>query len=205
MATSGVFCAQSAFWSRRCAQIRLATRTLHRYSDDFSRRIGSRHTFTPSLRLWCRMWAPGRPHGSCPSTSAFPTGTFSRCATPPAQPVANRGRGGGSKWSLAHPTLDQVVHFPHATGAGRGADDAALRIEWDPQWLAIVRAAQPFMSRARRPPPLPPPEALAAQVAREGEWVREASKAGNPRSLPATRFCCGATDMGKRDSWRVRV
>ena len=123
----------------------------------------------------------------------------------PARPTCRQPRPRVSKWSLAHPTLDQVVHFPHATGAGRGADDAALRIEWDPQWLAIVRAAQPFMSRARRPPPLPPPEALAAQVAREGEWVREASKAGNPRSLPATRFCCGATDMGKRDSWRVRV
>ena len=69
-------------------------------------------------------------------------------------------------------------------------------------YLSEVRPRPP---RARRPPPLPPPEALAAQVAREGEWVREASKAGNPRSLPATRFCCGATDMGKRDSWRVRV
>ena len=36
----------------------------------------------------------------------------------------------------------------------------------DPEWLAIMRAAQPFLSLTRQSPPLPPPSTLQASLFR---------------------------------------
>ena len=59
----------------------------------------------------------------------------------------------------------QIVTFPEAK-SGRKP-----RLEYDKEWLAIIRATQPFHSLERRPTPLPPPASLRSKVEEELEWI----------------------------------
>ena len=61
----------------------------------------------------------------------------------------------------------QIVSFP-AASPGQGK----VRLEYDMEWMAILRATQPYLSVERRPPPLPPATSLHAKVQEELAWVK---------------------------------
>jgi lariat debranching enzyme len=44
-------------------------------------------------------------------------------------------------------------------------------LSYDPEWLAITRAFQPYLSRKREQAAYPEPDAALAAVAHEWDWV----------------------------------
>lgn len=64
----------------------------------------------------------------------------------------------------------QVVDVP--TPVDRQASSSTPpRLYFDPHWLAVVRATNPFLSLERHQNPFPPLEELARQIDKEYEWV----------------------------------
>jgi len=47
----------------------------------------------------------------------------------------------------------------------------AVALSYDPEWLAVTRAFQPYLSRRREQAMYPDPAAARAAVAREWDWV----------------------------------
>jgi len=77
----------------------------------------------------------------------------------------------------------EVVDIPAPAWGGKGKEKAepsgddggsppAVVLSYDPEWLAITRAFQPYLSRDRKQAVYPDPDAAQAAVAREWDWVQ---------------------------------
>jgi lariat debranching enzyme len=50
-------------------------------------------------------------------------------------------------------------------------DTTSVTLSYDPEWLAITRAFQPYLSRRREQATYPDPDVARVAVAREWDWV----------------------------------
>jgi lariat debranching enzyme len=73
----------------------------------------------------------------------------------------------------------QVVDIPtpgegeiEPPGEGPSPLSPPVVLSYDPEWLAVTRAFQPYLSRRREQAAYPDPEAARAAVAREWDWVQ---------------------------------
>ncbi|KAI9452676.1 lariat debranching enzyme, C-terminal domain-containing protein [Russula earlei] len=70
----------------------------------------------------------------------------------------------------------EVVDIPAQQGeAGSPSEGASQHppvvLSYDPEWLAITRAFQPYLSRGRKQETYPDPDSARAAVSREWDWV----------------------------------
>ncbi|KAF8273158.1 hypothetical protein EI94DRAFT_1716797 [Lactarius quietus] len=67
--------------------------------------------------------------------------------------------------------LDNVVDIPTKEEGTSSEEPATVVLSYDPEWLAITRAFQPYLSRKREQAVYPDPDSARAAVAREWDWV----------------------------------
>lgn len=67
----------------------------------------------------------------------------------------------------------EVVDIPTKKEGPSSEEPATVVLSYDPEWLAITRAFQPYLSRKREQAAYPDPDAARAAVAREWDWVHE--------------------------------
>lgn len=65
----------------------------------------------------------------------------------------------------------QVVDIPTKEEGSSSEGPATVVLSYDPEWLAITRAFQPYLSRKREQATYPDPDAACAAVTREWDWV----------------------------------
>jgi lariat debranching enzyme len=63
------------------------------------------------------------------------------------------------------------IPAPQESAQSPATDAPAVTLSYDPEWLAITRAFQPYLSRRREQATYPDPDAAGAAVAREWDWV----------------------------------
>jgi lariat debranching enzyme len=66
----------------------------------------------------------------------------------------------------------QVVDIPTKEEGPSSKEPATVVLSYDPEWLAITRAFQPYLSRKREQAIYPDPDAARAAVTREWDWVQ---------------------------------
>jgi len=65
----------------------------------------------------------------------------------------------------------EVVDIPTKEEGSSTEGPATVVLSYDPEWLAITRAFQPYLSRKREQAAYPEPDAARAAVAHEWDWV----------------------------------
>uniref|UniRef100_A0A7S0E8Z8 Lariat debranching enzyme C-terminal domain-containing protein n=1 Tax=Hanusia phi TaxID=3032 RepID=A0A7S0E8Z8_9CRYP len=65
----------------------------------------------------------------------------------------------------------QAIHIE--TEGSASGEDVSSSIRYDPEWLAILRAAEPYRSLGRQAAMLPDPETFRAEVEKQREWVKQ--------------------------------
>ena len=66
----------------------------------------------------------------------------------------------------------QVVDIPTKEEGPSSEGPTTVVLSYDPEWLAITRAFQPYLSRKREQATYPDPDAARAAVAREWDWIQ---------------------------------
>ncbi|KAH9066860.1 lariat debranching enzyme, C-terminal domain-containing protein [Lactarius vividus] len=66
----------------------------------------------------------------------------------------------------------EVVDIPAKEEGSSSEEPTAVVLSYDPEWLAITRAFQPYLSRKREQATYPDPDAAREAVAREWDWVQ---------------------------------
>jgi lariat debranching enzyme len=67
----------------------------------------------------------------------------------------------------------QIVDVPGPETAAPSSDGSPVTLSYDPEWLAITRAFQPYLSREREQKTYPDIDAAHKAVAREWDWVQK--------------------------------
>lgn len=67
----------------------------------------------------------------------------------------------------------QVVDIPVREESEPASDGSPVTLSYDPEWLAITRAFQPYLSLKREQLPYPDLDAARTAIAREWDWVHE--------------------------------
>lgn len=66
----------------------------------------------------------------------------------------------------------EVVDIPTKEEGSSSEGPMAVVLSYDPEWLAITRAFQPYLSRKREQATYPDPDGAREAVAREWDWVQ---------------------------------
>jgi lariat debranching enzyme len=67
----------------------------------------------------------------------------------------------------------QVVDIPVREEAAPSSEESQASLSYDPEWLAITRAFQPYLSRKREQGSYPDLDTARTAIAREWDWVHE--------------------------------
>ncbi|KAI0255194.1 lariat debranching enzyme, C-terminal domain-containing protein [Lactifluus subvellereus] len=67
----------------------------------------------------------------------------------------------------------EIVDIPSREETDPSSDGSPVTLSYDPEWLAITRAFQPYLSRGREQSTYPDLDAARTAIAREWDWVHE--------------------------------
>ena len=70
----------------------------------------------------------------------------------------------------------------------RSSSNSNPSLSFDPEWLAITRAFQPWFSVIQQQPPFPEEAEARALVAREREWVSKNVKTNDDGEIPVSSY-----------------